>query len=187
MKEFLQSFEILTSDEIESFISLLRPKTVNKGSYYIKAGQVAKEVSFIQSGIARSFYYSSTSEEVTYCFRSENSFLAAYSSFISQTPTSENIQALTDLKLLSVSWQEVKRLEATSPNWLRMLKHLTELEYIDMEARIFQLQRETAEKRYQDLLNNQPEYLNMIPLNYIASYLGITQRHLSRIRKGISN
>jgi len=51
-----------------------------------------------------------------------------------------------------------------------------------MEKRIFLLQKESAETKYQDLLKHHPEYLNLIPLNYLASYLGITQRHLSRIR-----
>jgi CRP-like cAMP-binding protein len=56
-----------------------------------------------------------------------------------------------------------------------------------MEKRIFLLQKESAEKRYEDLLTNQPTYLPLIPLNYLSSYLGITQRHLSRIRKSLSN
>jgi hypothetical protein len=60
---------------------------------------------------------------------------------------------------------------------------MAEQEYIKMEKRIFILQKESAEKRYEDLLNNQPLYLQLIPLSYLSSYLGITQRHLSRVRK----
>ena len=62
---------------------------------------------------------------------------------------------------------------------------MAEQEYINLEKRIFVLQRESAENRYKSLLQTHPHYLNSIPLSYIASYLGITQRHLSRIRKTV--
>ena len=139
------------------------------------------------SGLFRSFYYSSSEEEVTYCFTFSNSFVSAYSSFLSQTKTAENIQALTDIELLTISRDDIFKLERSSTNWLRFFKFIAEQEYIKMEKRIFILQKESAEKRYQDLIRNQPEYLQVIPLNYLSSYLGITQRYLSRIRKSISN
>lgn len=77
-------------------------------------------------------------------------------------------------------------LEDYYPNWIKFFKNVAELEYVNLEKRLFLLQRESAEKRYQDLLENQPEYLKLIPLHYLASYLGVTQRHLSRIRKNLS-
>jgi CRP-like cAMP-binding protein len=63
---------------------------------------------------------------------------------------------------------------------------MAEQEYLKLEKRVFMLQKEKAERKYQDLLENHPDYLKHIPLNYLASYLGITQRHLSRIRKEIA-
>jgi len=80
----------------------------------------------------------------------------------------------------------MNKLETSNPNWIKFFKHIAELEYINLEKRIFMLQRESAETRYQSLLNNQPEYLHHIPLHYLASYLGVTQRHLSRIRKNFT-
>lgn len=66
------------------------------------------------------------------------------------------------------------------------LKLIAEQQYLELENRVFQLQKETALQRYTSLLNNHPEFVQEIPLQYLASYLGITQRHLSRIRKQIS-
>ncbi|MEO0334198.1 MAG: Crp/Fnr family transcriptional regulator, partial [Bacteroidota bacterium] len=83
--------------------------------------------------------------------------------------------------------EKIVALEKSSTNWLWLFKHLAEQEYIKMEKRIFLLQQESAEKRYEDLLKNRPNYLHTIPLNYLASYLGISQRHLSRIRRSILN
>ncbi len=187
MKDYLKSFNILTDDDIDLFESKVNRKYLKKGDFFIKEGKISQEVAFVVSGLFRSFYYSSSGEEVTYCFTFSGFFISAYSSFISQTKTVENIQALTDIELYSISRNEILKLEQSSSNWLRFFKFIAEQEYIKMEKRIFLLQRETAEKRYEDLLANQPEFLQLIPLNYLSSYLGITQRHLSRIRKSFSN
>lgn len=187
MKTYLQSFNILTNQEIEEFITLVKPKSLKKGDYFIQEGKICKDVAFVVKGCFRSFYYSSAEEEVTYCFTFENTFITAYSSFITGSKTVENIEALTDVELFSIPKSEIVRLEESSTNWLKLFKVLAEQEYVKMEKRIFLLQREDAHIRYTDMLNNYPEYLQLIPLNYLASYLGITQRHLSRIRKTILN
>jgi CRP-like cAMP-binding protein len=187
MRNYLQTFDILTEKEIDLFESKVRNKKLKKGDFFIKENRISKEVAFVVSGLFRSFYYSSSEEEVTYCFTFSNSFVSAYSSFLSQTKTIENIQALTDIELLTISREEIIILEKSSTNWLKFFKLIAEQEYIKMEKRVFLLQKESAEKKYKDLLINQPEYLQSIPLNFLASYLGITQRHLSRIRKTITN
>ena len=187
MRNYLKSFNILSNDEIDLFERKVTYKKLEKGDFFIQEGKTCKEVAFVISGLFRSFYYSSSEEEVTYCFTFSNSFVSAYSSFLSQTKTAENIQALADIELLIISRDEILKLENSSTNWLKFFKFIAEQEYIKMEKRIFILQKENAKKRYEDLLNNQPEFLQLIPLNYLSSYLGITQRHLSRIRKSISN
>lgn len=187
MRDYLQTFNILTEKEIDHLESIVKGKKIKKGAFFIKQGRISKEVAFVISGLFRSYYYSSQEEEVTYCFTFSNTFVSAYSSFLSQTETVENIQALTDIELLTISREEILMLEKSSTNWLKFFKLIAEQEYIKMEKRVFLLQKESAEKKYKDLLTNQPEYLQSIPLNFLSSYLGITQRHLSRIRKMITN
>jgi CRP-like cAMP-binding protein len=187
MRNYLKSFNILSNDDIDVFESKVIRKTLKKGDYFIQEGKTSKEVAFVVSGLFRSFYYSSSDEEITYCFTFSNTFLSAYSSLLSQTKTVENIQALTAVELFTISRDEILKLEESSTNWLRFFKFIAEQEYIKMEKRIFILQKESAEKRYEDLLKNQPQYLQLIPLNYLSCYLGITQRHLSRIRKSTLN
>lgn len=187
MINYLKSFRILSNDDINLFLSLTTMKKIKKGDFFIKEGKICKEVGFVTKGLLRSFYYSSNGEETTYCFTFQNSFVTAYSSFISQTATQENIEALTDVEMLLISKKHVEQLELSNTNWLRVFKKIAEQEYIKMENRIFLLQKESAEMRYNNLLLNHPEYLKYIPLGYLASYLGITQRHLSRIRNKITN
>jgi CRP-like cAMP-binding protein len=187
MRNYLKSFNVLSNDEIDFFKDKVTYKKLGKGDFFIQEGKTCKEVAFVITGLFRSFYYSTSEEEVTYCFTFSNSFVSAYSSFLSQTKTAENIQALTDVELFTISRSEILKLEKSSRSWLKFFKLIAEQEYIKMEKRVFILQKESAEKRYEDLLANQPEYLQLIPLSYLSSYLGITQRHLSRIRKAISN
>jgi CRP-like cAMP-binding protein len=187
MRNYVRTFNLLTEHEIDLLESKVQNIKLKKGDFFIKENRVSKEVAFVVSGLFRSFYYSSSEEEVTYCFTFSNSFVSAYSSFLSQTKTIENIQALTDIELLTISREDILILEKSSTNWLKFFKLITEQEYIKMEKRVLLLQKESAEKKYTDLLINHPEYLQSIPLNFLASYLGITQRHLSRIRKTITN
>ena len=112
--------------------------------------------------------------------------MTAYSSFITGQNTVENIQAITDVELLIIPKSTIDDLVKENANWIKFLKIVAEQQYIELEKRIFQLQKNSALQRYRDLITNQPEYIQHIPLQYLASYLGITQRHLSRIRKEIS-
>lgn len=188
MQEIFNTFDafgILTRAEIDQVLSDGKIKTLKKGDFFAKEGEICNDVAIVQKGLFRSFYYNSNSEEITYCFRQENNFLSAYSSFLSGNPSTESFQALTDATYLWWDKAYIKALEESSINWVRFFKRLTELEYIEMEQRIFILQKENAEQRYLKLMEQNPHYLQRIPLNYLASYLGITQRHLSRIRKEI--
>ncbi|NAY91731.1 cyclic nucleotide-binding domain-containing protein [Muricauda sp. JGD-17] len=187
MNEYLKSFQILSDDEINLFESKLVKKRLKKGDLFIQEGQTSKEIAFVFSGLLRSYYHTASAEEVTYCFSFANEFTGAYTSFLSQRKTVLNVQALTDSVLLSISREDVLALEKSSYNWLKLFKVIAEQEFVQTEKRIFLLQKETAQIRYLNLQANHPEFLQLIPLNYLASYLGITQRHLSRIRRTVTN
>ena len=89
MRNYLEAFDILTKEEIDLFEKKVIRKKLKKGDFFIKEGQICKEVGFVTSGLFRSFYHSSTQEEVTYCFTFSKSFVSAYSSFLTQNKTAE--------------------------------------------------------------------------------------------------
>lgn len=186
LRKFLQSFNTLTVDEIEEFIALSKIRDLNKGDYFIREGENCKEVAFVLSGIFRSYFISAKGDEITYCITFPNNLMSAYSAFITGQCSTENIQALTSSELLLISKNSIDGLVSKNPSWIKVMKIIAEQQYIELEKRVFQLQKTSALQRYTDLVNNQPEYVQKIPLQYLASYLGITQRHLSRIRKEIS-
>ena len=186
IKNYLKLFNVLTDDEIENFIQLSTKRDLIKGDYFIREGETCKEVAFVLSGTFRSYYISDKGEEITYCITFPNNLLTAYSSFITGQGTDENIQSITSTELLIIPKNNIDDLVVKNPNWVKFLKIVAEQQYIELEKRIFQLQKNNALQRYTDLIKNQPEYVQNIPLQYLASYLGITQRHLSRIRREIS-
>ncbi len=96
------------------------------------------------------------------------------------------MQAITSAELWTIKKHSIDKLATDSLKWTKYLKMVAEEQYLELEKRVFQLQKETASQRYANLLKNHPEFIQQLPLQYLASYLGITQRHLSRIRSEIS-
>ena len=183
--DYLKQYNLFTDSEINEFIILATISTIKKGDFFIKQDEICTTLSFVNFGIFRSFYYSNNDEEITYCFTFPNTLLVAYSSFITQNKSEENLQALTDSEIISISKKELENLAESNNKWLNFLKIIAEKEYVELEKWIFNHQKSNAQKRYVDLINNYPQFVQQIPLHYIASYLGITQRHLSRIRASI--
>jgi CRP-like cAMP-binding protein len=182
IKLYLQSFQIFTDVEIDDFIALTSQKLLKKSAYFIKEGNVCSQVAFVLSGTLRSYFINAKEEEITYCITFPNNLMTAYSSFLTGKPTQENIQAITKTELLIIPKNKIELLAKNNSKWIYFLKVIAEQQYIELEDRIFQLQKGDASKRYADLLSKHPEYIQKIPLQYLATYLGISQRHLSRIR-----
>lgn len=181
IREYLLGLRTFDNEELNFFVSKFSQKKIIRGELFIKEGETCKEVAFIETGIFRSYYIDGN--ENTFCFRFPNTFLAPYASFITGKPSYESQQALTDASLWVASKDEIEGF--SSPNFLRFLKSIAENEYLDLEDRFFQLQKDSAQVRYLSLFHKEPELIRDIPLHYIASYLGITQRHLCRIRNDI--
>lgn len=184
-KSYLQSFGLLNEKEIELFISASETRILKKAEYFIKGGEVCNQIAFVISGVFRSYYLSKGGDEITYCLTFPNSFMTAYSSYINCKGTHEYIQAITDSELLFIPKKAIEKLTNSSINCMRFSKVIAEQQYIELENRILQLQSQSATDRYRDIIENHQSFLQFIPLQYLASYLGITQRHLSRIRREI--
>lgn len=185
MQTYLESFNILSPAEIDVFTANATLRTLKKGEFFITENKICKEVAFIKSGILRSFYTSTSAEEYTYCLTFPNQFMTAYSSLITGNPTVENIQAMSDVDLLIIKKEVIDILTESSINGLRLFKTIAEQQYIHLEKRVFMYQKDAAKARYIELFKSHPDYIKQIPIKYLASFLAITPRHLSRLRKEI--
>lgn len=183
MKSYLRSLNLLSEADLELLNGLTTTKTIPKGEFLIKEGSVCKQLVYIKEGILRSFYSKDNGEEITYCITFGNNLMTALSSLITGQPTEENIQALTELSLEVLKKDDLNALYVASPHWLKAGKVLTEIQYIELEKRMFLFQKHSAKKRYEEFMESHASYLQHIPLQYLASYLNITPRHLSRLRR----
>lgn len=183
MKAFFASLGLLTDAELQQLDGLLTPRTLAKGEWLIRAGSVCTELVYLRSGLLRSFYTKDNGEEVTYCLTFPGRLMTAMSSLLTRQPTEENIQALARCELLVLRREALEQLYAGSCAWTRVGKLLTEQLYVEMEQRLFALQKLSAGQRYQQLLSQHPDYLQHVPLHHLASFLGVTPRHLSRLRR----
>ena len=185
-KKFIQKIAPIKDDEFEKSIVAFKKITLEKGKFFIEQNQVSTQIAFISSGMLRTYYINHKGEEITSCFCSENNIAASYKSFITQSASNLSIVALEKTELLVISYNALQELYKKSVNWQIIGRLMAEKEFIVMEQYASVLNNETAKEKYLRLLKEQPEILKKAPINYIASYLGVTRRTLSRIRKKIS-
>jgi cAMP-binding proteins - catabolite gene activator and regulatory subunit of cAMP-dependent protein kinases len=186
IRDYFDAFGIFNPEELADLETFFEYRKLDKQACFTREGETCREVAFVVSGVFRSFYTSQEGVDYTYCFRFPGDWIAAYSSFITGQPGQETLQALTEAEIWVIRKDKTETLTRKNPKWERFFRLIAEQQYLELEKRIFQLQKNNAAKKYKELLQNQAELVQKIPLQYLASYLGITPRHLSRIRKGIT-
>jgi CRP-like cAMP-binding protein len=184
MKPFfdhIQQYGQLKPTTQRSLGAVLQKVTLEKGTFLITEGKMCNHLYFLEQGSVRGFY-NLDGKEVTYWFAFESNFVTSFFSFITRKPGMENIQAMEDCTLLAVAYDDLQKLYAKHPDMERLGRIVHERYYVMLEERFVSNHFKEARERYENLLINAPHILQRVPLGYIASYLGITQETLSRIR-----
>jgi CRP-like cAMP-binding protein len=173
---------ISISKELEQEITTIsKTIRVSKGDQLISIGERCSSLYFIDKGLVRGYYFLD-GKEVTNWFAQEEEFATCFYAFIAEKPSFEHVQALEDCELTELNYTALQNLYKTFPETERIGRLITENYYIKLEERVLNLQFKTAKERYQKLLSSKPSLLQRTTLGQIASYLGITQETLSRIR-----
>ncbi|MDJ1469957.1 Crp/Fnr family transcriptional regulator [Cytophagaceae bacterium DM2B3-1] len=187
LKTELVRHESLTEEEWEFIKAKFSYKAIVKSDFLLKQGQMCHSLSFVCTGLLRTYSLNEGGSEVTTHFGYHDSFVVSFPSFRNQHPSFENIRALTDSQLLVIEYKDVQDLFNHLPKWESIYRKVIEEAYACMEERNYILQMLPAGKRYELLIQNaHPVILQKAQLGYIASYLGITQETLSRIRKRLT-
>lgn len=179
--EHIQQYCPLSHNTLNALNSALERVELVKGSTLTSEGKVCSHVFFLEQGAVRG-YYNLDGKEITYWFGFENSFVTSFYSFITRKPGIEIIQALEDCILWSVSYDRLQQLYHRYPEMERLGRIMQERYYVMLEERFLTNHFREARDRYESLLGNSPHIIQRVPLGYVASYLGITQETLSRIR-----
>ena len=176
---------------METFQDFLEQKTTVKhfeqGEHFIREGQYARHVAFIESGFLRSYQIDYKGNEVTINFFESGSFCSSYYSFYSRQPSLENIAAITDCTLRLITYEELMGLFDKNLEVNKMGRRLVEDVCIRKDLRIAKLLQLDAESRYLWFEQEYPNIMAVAQMRHIASYLGVQPETLSRIRKKVAN
>lgn len=180
----LNKFVALSVQVEKELTEALVKKEFKKGELLLEKDRICSQIYFIKSGAARG-YYIGDGKEITSWFAFENDIITSMYSFVTQKPGFESIEVLEESVLFSISYERMQYFYLNFPEINFVGRLLTEKYYIELEERAFSLQNLTAAERYQQLITLKPQLLQKASLGHIASYLGISQETLSRIRANI--
>lgn len=183
---FLNDTGLISLESAKEIASQFTEKTILKNQFLLTEGKTADDYLFLKKGFMRAFVYDTDGNEVTTGFYSQGNVLFEVSSFFNRTKSKENIQALTDCEGFFITYEELNMLFHTMPEFREFGRAMLVKGFAGLKNRMLSMITETAEERYAHLLKSNPEILENAPLKHIASYLGITDTSLSRIRKEFS-
>ncbi len=161
------------------------PVLFPKNQVIEEEGKIPKHLYFIVSGFVRLFHYNDNGDEVTTHINCPPGFIASYFHFINQTRSNENLDCITECELLRIRKTDLDLLTKQSIAFKDFSIFVFQQSIAYNENRSKELATLTAEQRYKKLIDNYPGILHNVPVQYIASFLGMNPKSLSRIRKQI--
>ncbi|MDX6182845.1 Crp/Fnr family transcriptional regulator [Flavobacterium sp. Fl-77] len=185
IRHYFEKTTQLTDEDWHIFSSKLTVQEFPKKHLLLKAGQTENYLSFIETGIVR-MYLPKVEKDLTFAFAFENGFVSGYDSFLTQKPSHYHIETLTPTKLWRLTYQDLQNIYQETKIGHQIGRLAGEDLFLKKSNRELSLLNDKAEQRYLNLFTEQPQLIKQIPLQYIASYIGITPQALSRIRKRIS-
>lgn len=178
---FFRQYNSLSSKAEQAIAEISNVVVVKKKKDLQPIGHTCRTIYFMQKGIAR-IYYFKDGTDITERFFFENRIIARVESLFTGKPSRKAIQILEDAEIIAINADKLFKLYDTFPEIERLFRKIFETAYVETVNRIEGIQFHSAEERYNALLTEEPNVLKRIPLKYVASYLGITQVSLSRIR-----
>ena len=182
LKILLKKFADFDEQELDRIVGFFKPKSVKKNSSLLQEGSVSREFYYIHTGGIRTFFIDKKGYEKTRYIMLDNHIGTTLSSFISQKPSFEFIEALDDTDLLAINYQDFYRLNREIDNWKTFYQKILELAYSFQNRKIESLVTLTAKQRYEQLLKESPVFIQRLTNKVLASYLDMREETLSRLK-----
>lgn len=182
---YVLQFGYLNEKQIDLIKSKGTEIEIQKDEFYWEAGNTVKQIGFLTDGVIRVFYYNNKGEEITRYFIDENHLILSGNTVDEIYTPSEYLSAITDCTLVVFTRKDWKDIMDTIIGWDDIVQKIITKHHSEKITRRSELVSQDATERYLDFIQKFPTFVNRIPLSYIASYLGVTQSSLSRIRKNI--
>lgn len=177
----------ITQQELDLIIPKYRKVAFEKSDFLLQEGEVEKKYWFIESGFIRSYVIDTEGNDITFNLYASGDVVIDYPSMFFFAPTRENIQALTDCVCWEINFESFQELFNTVLNYREQQRGLLVGSYFSLKEHSISLIADQAKDRYLKLLKDKPHIVQNVSLKHIATYLGITDTSLSRIRKEIAS
>lgn len=179
----LYQHPLLSKEDCERIIEYHNRLNFKKGEFLLEVGLMADAYYIVESGLVRSFVHDYDNNDITTGFFTNNTLVIDASSLFQRIPAQENIQALTDVVCWKIDFEDFQRLFHSIEGFREWGRAWMAESLFELKKRSVSMITDSATTRYLHLLRHQPDILKNAPLKHIASYLGITDSTLSRIRK----
>jgi CRP-like cAMP-binding protein len=184
--DFIQNAIPASAEILAEIVLHFEERTFLKNDYFLKEGNISNDYLFLADGVMRAFTFDTDGNEVTTYFYTKNRVVFEASSFFMHTVSTENIQALTVCTGYSITFEKLNMLFHSIPEFREFGRAMLVREFVAFKQRTLAMINKSAEERYENLLHVEKEIFKYAQLKYIASYLGITDTSLSRIRREFS-
>jgi CRP/FNR family transcriptional regulator, anaerobic regulatory protein len=171
----------MDAGSITKIATMFEEVHITKGTFFLKANTYCNNIAFVEEGLFRVFA-KTDEKEITQWIGTSGYFITDLASFYFNEQAKWNIQALSDTVVYKISKKHFQKINDTVAEWPTLEKLFIAKCFSTLENRVFSLLSMSAEQRYDLLFAQQPEIFNLVPLQYIASMLGMTAETLSRIR-----
>jgi len=166
---------------MEVFLAAWKHWTVPKNHLLLREQSISDYIYFIKKGIAR-IYYHKGDREITEWIAMDEQFFLSITSFFERKPSHLMIHTIEPSEVYGIHYNDLMSLADEYHDIERMLRRMVTTSLILSQQRMDSIQFETAQQRYDRLINSFPQMIQRVPLSYIASFLGVTLETLSRIR-----
>jgi len=180
--KLLSQITELEENEVELIKNSFTSLFLAKGSFFLKTGEINKNVGFLQKGLIRYFVFKDD-EESTFEFTKEGEFIADYQSFNNRTASIQNIQAIEDCEMLIINYDNVQTIFNTTKNGNLIGRYIIEHRFDIMVNQLLAIYMQNQEERYKKFVEHYSDLTQRIPQYLIASYVGVKPQSLSRIRR----
>ncbi|MFZ0488655.1 MAG: Crp/Fnr family transcriptional regulator [Salegentibacter sp.] len=183
ISSFLRILVDFSDEELKEILSHFQKEEIPKNQPLVKQGQICRKLYFVEKGIGRNFYLNSDGKEITQLFFGEGRFMTSLESFFQESASLYYVELLEDSVIYSISKEELDLLFDKYHKMERLGRLLATEMLTKVVHKINAIQFQTAMERYEYMLTEYPDIIYRVPLGMIASYLGMSQETLSRIRK----
>ncbi len=185
LTNFILGVVEISKNDAQEIAASFKPIELKKKEFLLRENQVSDDYLYLESGVMRTFLHDLNGEEITIDFFNADNIVFEITSFFNRVTSEANIQAITACTGHRISYEELNTLFHNKPAFRDFGRAILVKKFIASQKRNYGMINRTAKERYQDLLITKPQILQFAPLKYIASYLGVTDSTLSRLRKNL--